>query len=65
MMKETYSNEKPQRKKADWEIDFYSRPIIEKDGKQILKKIVKINNKFQEENLCDVSFVPNLDGIKN
>jgi len=40
-------------------------PIIEKDGKQILKKIVKINNKFQEENLCDVSFVPNLDGIKN
>ena len=40
-------------------------PIIEKNNKQVLKKFTKKNNKFIEKKLCDVSFVPNLKGIKN
>ena len=40
-------------------------PIIENNGKQILKKFIKKNNKLIEKDLCEVKFVPNLSGIRN
>jgi len=39
-------------------------PIIEK-SKQVLKKFTKKNNEILIEKLSDVSFVPNLDGVKD
>ena len=39
-------------------------PLID-GSKQVLKKFTKINNKIKVENLSEVSFVPNLSGIKN
>lgn len=40
-------------------------PIIVNDNKQVLKKFVKKNNKLIEKNITQVSFVPNLSGIKD
>ena len=39
-------------------------PIIQ-NSKQILKKYIKKNDKIIIENLSEVLFVPNLDGVKN
>lgn len=39
-------------------------PMKLKNGKQVLKKFIKKNNLFEENDIADVSFVPNLKGIK-
>ena len=36
-------------KKADWEIDFYSRPIIDENGKKIWELLITSTNNFKEE----------------
>jgi len=38
-------------------------PVID-NGKQILKKFIKSNNKIKHEDITEVKFVPNLKGIK-
>ena len=40
-------------------------PMICDEKKQILKKFIIKNKKLIEKNLTEVSFVPNLSGIKN
>ena len=40
-------------------------PMIQKNGKQILKKFIKKNTKLIEKDITEVLFVPNLSGIKN
>ena len=40
-------------------------PMICDEKKQILKKFIKKDKKLIEKNLTEVSFVPNLSGIKN
>ena len=37
-------------KKADWEIDFYSRPIIDEEGKKRWELLIASTNTFQERN---------------
>ena len=39
-------------------------PMKLNNGKQVLKKFIKKNNFFEEKKIADVSFVPNLKGIK-
>ena len=38
--------------------------MIQNNNKQILKKFIKKNDKLIEHNITEVSFVPNLSGIK-
>ena len=40
-------------------------PIIIDNNKQVLKKFIKKNNKLIEKNITEVSFVPNLSGVKD
>ena len=40
-------------------------PIIINNNKQVLKKFIKKNNELIEKNITDVSFVPNLSGVKD
>ena len=40
-------------------------PIIINNNKQILKKFIRKSNNLIEKDLTEVSFVPNLSGIKN
>ena len=42
------NNKKPSLKKADWEIDFYSRPIIEDDGKKRWELLISSTKIFKE-----------------
>tara|TARA_B100000700_G_scaffold57877_1_gene62811 strand:- start:3816 stop:4709 length:894 start_codon:yes stop_codon:yes gene_type:complete len=37
-------------KKADWEVDFYSRPIIDEEGKKRWELLITSTNTFQEKN---------------
>ena len=56
-------NNKSNLKKADWEIDFYSRPIIENDGKKRWELLISSTNNFKEtktfrwEKICPASCV--------
>jgi len=56
-------NTKSNLKKADWEIDFYSRPIIEKNGKKRWELLISSTNNFKEnktfrwEKICPASSV--------
>ena len=36
-------------KKADWEIDFYSRPVIEENGKKRWELLITTTNNFKEK----------------
>ena len=36
-------------KKADWEIDFYSRPILDENGKKRWELLIASTNDFKEE----------------
>ena len=38
-------------------------PMVDSNGKQILKKFIKKNNKIIEKNIEHVKFVPNLSGV--
>ena len=60
----TINNEKNiSLKKADWEIDYYSRPIIEENGKKRWELLIastnsfKETNKFRWEKICPASNV--------
>ena len=50
-------------KKADWEIDFYSRPILDEDGKKRWELLITNTNDFKEkktfkwEKICPASNV--------
>ena len=49
--------------KADWEIDFYSRPVIEEDGKKRWELLITTTNNFKDkktfkwEKICPASTV--------
>ena len=45
------NEEKSTLKKADWEIDFYSRPIIEENGKKRWELLITSTNNFKEKNI--------------
>ncbi len=40
----------PKQKKADWELDFYSRPIIESDGKKRWELLITSSEDLKEAN---------------
>tara|TARA_Y100001968_G_scaffold280234_1_gene276610 strand:+ start:467 stop:1354 length:888 start_codon:yes stop_codon:yes gene_type:complete len=50
-------------KKADWEIDFYSRPVMEENGKKRWELLITSTNKFKDyktfkwEKMCPASTV--------
>ena len=54
---------KPDLKKADWEIDFYSRPLIDESGKKRWELLITSTNSFKEkktfkwEKICPASTV--------
>ena len=57
------ASKKSDLKKTDWEIDFYSRPIIEEDGKKRWELLITSTNNFKDrttfkwEKICPASSV--------
>ena len=41
--------ENKKQKEADWELDFYSRPIIESDGKKRWELLISSSQDFASE----------------
>ena len=39
----------PDLKQADWEIDFYSRPLIDENGKKRWELLITSTNNFKEK----------------
>ncbi len=48
-MSEASKEETPILKKSDWELDFYSRPIIEADGKKRWELLIASSEYFKEK----------------
>tara|TARA_B100000459_G_scaffold130467_1_gene84485 strand:+ start:82 stop:972 length:891 start_codon:yes stop_codon:yes gene_type:complete len=57
------ASKKSNLKKTDWEIDFYSRPIIDEDGKKRWELLITSTNNFKDkkifkwEKICPASSV--------
>ena len=57
------ASENPDLKKTDWEIDFYSRPIIDENGKKRWELLITSTNNFKDtkifkwEKICPASSV--------
>jgi len=43
------ASKKSDLKKTDWEIDFYSRPIIDENGKKRWELLITSTNNFKDK----------------
>ena len=40
-------------KKTDWEVDFYSRPIIDENGKKRWELLITSTNNFKDKKMIE------------